>query len=190
LHNSTNKSYQVVYGKLEPFTIQTITKADISKNTLNAVEYGMDVIRYHKDYDPFYTNDITFNKAVVFTQNQNSGQLVLDYNTKRDLSALVEYPIVNPTNTVIRVTNADGIWRFNQFYDIVQSRDNNIPIWKNTCSNTEKVLNGQSLDYQMADLNKRRIRGEYVRVKLTNDKHSKYKMLFKWLINKTVKNFR
>lgn len=190
IHNMTNKSYQVFYGKLWPFTIQTITKSDIYKNNVNSVEYGLDVIRYHNDYDSFYTNDVTFNKAVVFTQNQNSGLLELDFNTKKDLFGLINYPIVNAKSTTIRVTNADGIWRFNQFYDLVKSRDNNIPIWKNNCANSEKLLNDYALDYQMPDLDKKRIRGEWVKVKLTNDIHSNYKMIFKWLVNKSVKTYR
>jgi hypothetical protein len=190
LHNTTNKSYQVVYGNLKPFTIQTISKADINKNTQNAVEFGLDAIRYHSEYDPFYTNDVTFNKAVVFNQNQNSGLLNLEYKTKKDLADLVSYPIAGVNDTTIRITNADGIWRFNQFYDIVQSRGNNIPLWINNCANSEKLLNNKALDYQMSDLDKRRIRGEYCRVRLTNDLHSNYKFVFKWLVNKSVKNYR
>jgi hypothetical protein len=190
LHNLTNKSYQIVYGAMTPFTVQTIGKADVSKNNLNSVEFGLDAIRYHNYYDPFYTNNITFNKAWVFTQNQNSGLLELDFNDKRDLAELISYPITNVNSTTIRITNADGIWRFNQFYDLVQSRSSNIPIWLNNCSNTDKQINPQAIDYQMPDLDKRRMRGEWTKVRLTNDKESRYKMIFKWLVNKSVRNFR
>lgn len=190
IHNQTNKSYQVFNGKLWPFTVQTITKPDIHKNNLNSIYYALDVIRYHNKYDPFYTIDITFNKAIVFTQNQNSGYLDLSYHDKRNLQTLLSYPIQEVNYTKVRVTNADGIWRINTFYDIVSNRLNNMPIWLNNCANTEKTLNQQALDYQMPDLNKRRIRGEYVRVRLTNDKHSNYKFLFKWLVNNSVKTYR
>lgn len=190
LHNVTNKSFQVFHGKVYPFTVQTISKADINKNTMNSVEYALEAIRYHNDYDPFFTNDVTFNKAVVFNQNQSSGLLNLENKSKRNLDDLVTYPITNVDSTTIRVTNSDGIWRFNQFYDIAQSRGNNIPLWVNNCSNTEKLINNKALDYQMADLDKKRIRGEYCKVRLTNDIHTNYKLLFKWLVNKTVKNYR
>lgn len=189
-HNLTNKSYQVFYGKLQPFIVQTINKPDISKNNINSVEFGLDTIRYHKDFDPFYATNVSFNKAIVFTQNQNSGLLELEYNTKRNLDTLVSYPIVNAKSTTIRVTNSDGIWRFNQFYDIVQSRSNNIPIWSNQCSNSMKSLNNLAFDYQMPDLNKRRIRGEYIKVRLINDVESNYKFIFKFLVNHQVKTFR
>jgi hypothetical protein len=190
LHNITNKSYQVFYGKVYPFIIQTITKGDIAKNTLNSVEFGLDAIRYHNEYDSFYTNDITFNKAIVFNQNQNSGLLELHYKKKRDLNELSLYPIVGVNSTAIRVTNSDGVWRFNQFYDIAQSRGNNIPLWINNCSNTIKELNNKALNYQMADLDKRRIRGEYNRVRLINDENTNKKLIFKWLLNKSIKNYK
>lgn len=190
IHNETNKSYQVFNGKLYPFTVQTITKPDIHKNNINSIEYGLDVIRYHNEFDPFYSIDKTFNKAVVFTQNQNSGYLDLNYHDKRNLNVLQQYPIQNVDSTSIRVTNSDGIWRINTFYDIVSNRLNNMPIWTNNCANTEKQLNQKALDYQTPDLNKRRIRGEYSRVRLTNDKESNYKFIFKWLVNNTVKTYR
>jgi len=190
IHNQTNKSYQVFGGKLYPFTIQTITKPDINKNNQNSIEYGLDVIRYHNQFDPYYTIDKTFNKAVVFTQNQNSGQLNLEYHDKRNLNTLRQFPIQNIDSTTIRVTNADGIWRINTFYDIVNNRLNNMPLWLNNCANTEKKLNNKALDYQMPDLNKRRIRGEYCRVKLSNDATSNYKFIFKWLVNHEVKTYR
>lgn len=188
IHNSTNKSYQVFYGKLWPFTIQTVSKGDINKNNLNSVEYALDVIRYHNEFDPFYTTNITFNKAVVFNAMQNSGLLELMLKNGRDLSEI--FPIANTDSTTIRVTNADGIWRFNQFYDLAVSRTNNVPLWLNDCANVDKKVNPMAVDYQTPDLNKKRIRGEYNRIKLINDKHSKYKFIFKWLVNKSVKTYR
>jgi len=190
VHNNTNKSYQVFGGKMYPWTIQTITKPTIDKNNLNSIEWAMDSIRYHNQYDPYYATDITFNKAVVFTQWQNSGYLELDYNDKKNLQNLLQYPVIGIQNTKIRVTNSDGIWRINTFYDIVTNRLNNIPLWLNNCANSEKHLNQTALNYQLPDLDKRRIRGEYCRVKFTNDRHSNYKMIFKWIVNNSVKTYR
>lgn len=188
LHNITNKSYQVFYGKLWPFTVQTISKSGIDKQTTNSLEFGLDAIRYHNDYDLFYANNVTFNKAVVFNAQQNSGLLELKRKNVNDLSEV--FPVSNPTSTTIKITNADGVWRFNQFYDISYSRGNNIPLWLNDCANVDKMINPKGVNYQMPDLDKKRMRGEYVRVKLTNDEESRYKMIFKWLVNKSVKSYR
>jgi hypothetical protein len=188
IHNGTNKSYQVFYGKLWPFIVQTITKGDINKNLYDAVEYDLDVIRYHNEYDPFYVNNVTFNKAIVFNQSQNSGLLEL---IRKDVNNLHQiFPISNANSTTIKVTNADGIWRFNQFYDLVQSRSNNIPVWLNDCANVIRSINPQSVDYQVADLDKKRIRGQYAQVRLINDMYSNYKFIFKYLVNGTVKTYR
>jgi hypothetical protein len=189
-HNLTNKSYQVFYGKVFPWSIQTITKYDVSKNHLNSVEYSMDAIRYHNEYDQFYNNQVTFNKAVVSNQSQSTGTLKLDFNTKQNLNVLTSYPKANVDSTTIRVTNSDGVWRFNQFYDLASSRTNNIPLWLNNCANTERVPNPKAINYQTPDLDKRRIRGEWNRVMLINDEHTNYKMIFKWLQNNSVKTYR
>jgi len=189
-HNLTNKSYQVFYGKVYPWTIQTISKYDTSKSHLNSVEYSMDAIRYHNEYDSFYNNQVTFNKAVVSNQSQSSGLLELEYNTKQNLNFLSTYPRTNAQSTTIRVTNSDGVWRFNQFYDLAASRSNNLPLWLNNCSNTEKTPNPMAINYQTPDLNKKRIRGEWNKVMLINDVHTNYKMIFKWLQNNAVKTYR
>jgi hypothetical protein len=189
-HNLTNKSYQVFYGKLAPWSISTITKYDISKNHLNSVEYSMDAIRYHNEYDQFYNNQVTFNKAIVSNQSQSSGLLELESNTKQDLNHLTTYPRTNAKSTTIRVTNSDGVWRFNQFYDLAASRSNNIPLWLNNCANTEKTVNPKAINYQTPDLDKKRIRGEWNKVQLINDALSNYKMIFKWLQNNAVKTYR
>jgi hypothetical protein len=189
-HNLTNKSYQVFYGQKQPWQIQTISKYDLSKNHLNSVEYSMDVIRYHNDYDPFFNTQITFNKAVVSNQGQSTGLLELEYNNKNNLNTLTTYPKVNAKSTTIRVTNSDGVWRFNQFYDLAASRANNIPLWTNDCSNTIKTPNPLAINYQTPDLDKKRIRGEWNRIMLINDKHTNYKMIFKWLQNNAVRTYR
>jgi hypothetical protein len=150
----------------------------------------MDVIRYHGDYDPFYNNQITFNKAIVSNQGQSTGLLELEYNNKNNLNHLTTYPKVNANSTTIRVTNSDGIWRFNQFYDLAPSRANNIPLWLNDCSNTIRTPNPAAINYQTPDLDKKRIRGEWNRIMLINDKHTNYKMIFKYLQNNSVKTYR
>lgn len=189
-HNLTNKSYQVFYGQKQPWVIQAISKYDLNKNHLNSIEYSLDAIRYHNEYDPFFNTSVTFNKAVVSNQGQSSGLLEMEYNNKKDLNLLTGYPKINAKSTTIRVTNSDGVWRFNQFYDLANSRSNNIPLWLNNCANTEKTPNPLAINYQTPDLDKKRIRGEWNRVMLINDKHTNYKMIFKWLQNNAVKTYR
>jgi hypothetical protein len=190
LHNSTNKSYQVFRGKIYPWIVQPVTKADTAKDLINSVEFSLDAIRYHKEYEPFYTTNVSFNKAIVSNKNQSSGLLNLDFKTKSDLNALTIYPVLNADSTTIRITNADGIWRFNQFYDISRYRDSNIPLWLSNCANSERTPNPQALNYQMPDLEKRRIRGEWNRITLINDKHTKYKMIFKFIQTNASKTYR
>lgn len=186
-HNLTNKSYQVYYGKLYPFIIMTQSKPQYGYSHLDNVEYMMDAVRYHNEYDWFVNDQITFNKAVVFNSKQCTGMLHLVVRNYNDLSEIGQYPNIIAGGTQIEVTNREGMWAFNQFNDSVVSSTANVPFITRNCANTEYILNPTALNYYKSDLDKPRMRGDYFNVMLINDKYSNYKMIFKHLTNKSRK---
>lgn len=185
-HRVTNKSHQVYYGKLYPFIIDVFSDPSITNNVLNSIEYVNDVYRFINEYDFIYKQNITFNKAYVYNQHQNSGLLNLVLKNENDLSLL------NPDDTVgleghfIQVSNAENVWRFNEFYDSVSCDCVNAPLWFYDCNNVNKSLNYLALNYNKYDLNRARIRGRMSHVRFVNDKWSNYKFVF--LLNQFNQN--
>lgn len=177
-HDLTNKSYQVYYGKLYPFTLEVNTDPSIGTSFLNSISYVTDVIRYHNKYDAFHNKEITFNKAIVYNDSQNSGQLLLTPKVENDFSQFGTYPNVVADGIQIEVSNSQNMWNFNTFYDAVYSKTNNLPIWLRNDNNVDKVLNLQAFNYFVQDLNQPRIRGRISTVRLTNDKYSNYSFVF------------
>lgn len=189
-HNVSNKSYQVFYGKLYPWIIEVIGKQSVDNNFLDSFQYSLDVIRFHNEYDQFYNNNIGFTKAVVYNERQCSGMLKLIPNNHNDLSMLGMYPNVTDTGIEILVTNSENIWSFNDFSDITASQYNNMPFFKYDCANVDKVLDNRALDYNKSTFDEGRIRQRMCKVRLINDQHSNYKMVYNFGIVGQTKSYR
>lgn len=177
-HNLTNKSYQVYYGKLYPFTLEALTDPSIGVSSLNSISYISDVIRYHNKYDAFHNKEITFNKAIVYNDNQNSGQLLLKPKVENDFSIFGSYPNVVANGIEIEASNSQNTWNFNTFYDTVYSKTNNLPLWLMDSNNVDKSLNLKAFDYFRNDYDQPRFTNRTCKVRLTNDIYSNYHFIF------------
>lgn len=177
-HNLTNKSFQVYYGILQPFTIDFQTKPT-ANSYLNNIEFGLETVRYHGIYDKFYNDIVCFNKAIIYNNKQCSGELNLVVSNPDDMSAIGMYPSIVGNGTQIEVTNRQDMWSFNDFSDVAASNFNNSSFFINNCANSNKSLNIKSLNYFKGDLNKSPFRSEFYNLRLTNDKYSNYHFIMK-----------
>lgn len=189
-HNFSNKSYQVFYGKLEAFIIEWQTKQDLVNNVLHSIDYYVDVIRYHNEFDTFYNQDKTFNKAIIYNDRQTSGLLTFKKSNKEDLTEVENYPKRTTSGYEILTTNNENIWSFNQFWDVTKNQQNNIPLFNYDCNNVNKQLNAKAIDYDKTDFDRARIRQRICKVRLIQDIESRYKYIFNFAINKQKQSFK
>lgn len=181
IHNMTNKSFQTYYSKLRPFEIESVTKFSLTPQILNSIGFKLDVIRNHNKEDKAYVDDVAFNKAIISTDRQNSGLLHLDIIDKNNLFEIKKYPIKQSDGTKILMFKNETKFNFNQFEDL--SINNNLPRFINACNNVEKGLNLRAINYNKFNIDNNYIRADKVNIRLINDKHSAYKMIFKGIIN-------
>lgn len=177
-HNVGNKSYQVFYGKLYPFIVEVPTKSQLDTQYLLNIEYQLDVIRYHNEYDAFYNRTKTFNKCIVYNNYQTSGLLEFKVSDPEDLTESINYPQRTTNGIKVTTTNSENIWRFNDFFDVTENQLNNIPIFNYDCNNVDKKLNIRALDYNKFDYDRALIRNKACRVRFINDIESNYKFIF------------
>lgn len=176
-HNATNKSYQVVYGKLQPFIIEFYSKFGVQNNFLNSVEYNLDVIRYHNEYDTFFNRTKSFNKAIIYNDNQTSGLLTFKVADPENLAESFEYPKLTLQGYEVLITNSENIWHFNDFFDVSKNQLNNLPLFNYDCNNVNKKLNPIALNYDKPDFDRAGIRSRQSKIRLIQDVESNYKFL-------------
>lgn len=177
-HNVTNKSYQVFYGKLFPFIVEFQANQSLVNNTVNSVEYYLDVIRYHNEFDTFYNRKLTFNKGILYNESQVSSPLVFHVSDPEDMTEILEYPKRTQDGYEVLTTNSENVWRFNDFWDASKKQFNNVPIFNYDCNNVNKQVNYKAIDNNKDDFDRPLLRQRMCRVRLTNDKESNYHFIF------------
>lgn len=179
IHNISNKSYQVYYGKLFPFIVETISKYSAKFEKLNNILFKADKIRIHNEFDKFYlVNETPFNKAIVYNENSNTGVLNLHDYIANDLQNKVEFPKVYLTHTDVLINSKKGMYMFNELKNNLNSNTNNIPHFINSCNGANSVINLAAFNNLGRGINKH-IEGNQFKVRLINDKDSNYKITHK-----------
>lgn len=190
LHNLTNNSYQVFYGKLEPFIFEPILKFDVELKQLNSIKFDTEVRRYSNEFDYTIKKGIPgINKAIVYNDIYNSGLLNLVKSDKNDLSSVGKYPIRNTNSWEIETSISNYKWNFNQFYNLVKD-NSEIPLWLYKGNNVEKSLNDLAFNYRKADFTLPRLKGQWFKVMLINDKISNYKIIHKFTLDEQTKQYK
>jgi hypothetical protein len=136
-----------------------------------------DVYRYHANSDYAISDNVTFNKAIVYSDRENTGLLELFPSNPDNMYQSSLYPQPTMDSTQVEVYNSENVWRINDIWNGVRKGLNNIPIWLTDVANVNRHLNPQAISYQMNDFDKNPLRGTTFGIKLINDKWSNYKFM-------------
>lgn len=190
-HLMTNKSYQTFYNEFHNFEIESVTKPEASSGVLTAINYRMDIYRYENQYDWRFMKDITFDKAILYSTTQTSGELDMHVQHKNNMYDGI-FAVQNLSSISIPISSLDNLWRFNKFSDVTKDANSLLPLFNYTCSNVIKELNDEALDYSKPFnmLRKQRLKSDWFKVKLINSTEARYKFIFKWLGSKVVQMLR
>jgi len=180
-HNLNYSSYQVFYGKLNPFIIQ-YSVPSLQNNILETVKYEAEFRRYTDGLNYALNNKVTYNKATIFNQNQSTGLLELIPKEKNNLFQFSQYPKYLPNSTQILAENVENFWSFNNFYDIAQN--NGFPIMFYNTNPAITEINPKAVSHSPVFF-KNKLRSDYFNIRLINDKYSNYQIVHKLSLTKT-----
>jgi hypothetical protein len=193
------KSFQSYYEELFPFEITLTTSKPGIVNILHSLEYELknyEVIN-EETQDLFFTHLFNFNKAIISTDNQSSGLLLLNPKDKNNPYQTLDYPRINdidPLNLKIDTlySKVEGNkYRLNQFFDIVKDKNNNLPIFEHDENGVDRYP--VNLEYDKVNnevLRSQKLRNSWFDVTLIQDESDKYKMVLNLLFNKTLKSIK
>lgn len=184
-HNLTNKSYQVYYGQLHPFIIEGFSSPSIQHKLLTHVSFLLTTERFHNSYDSFVREYVSFNKAIVYNETQNSGILELEMHDP--LYPFKTYPIINENSRTIKIDNKEDVYSFNQFIDLAHT---NLPRFNLSCNGVYYLINQAAINYKKLTINNGFMSNNVNFIKLINDKYSNYKMTFKGFLLNEIPSVR
>jgi hypothetical protein len=185
-HLITNRSFQVFYGKRYPFIVETVIKDWFRNRILAFAEYGMEARRWHSEHDFAVNPNIGFNKAFIYNDTGNTGELHLIPKQPDNLRQEIVWPRIvkdagDPLKPLffreILASLTDGKCAFNDFFNQVRNEANNIPVWKIDDNDILRSIRAGALQWNTRW--NERIRGDWFLLRLVNDAESRLQMIVK-----------
>jgi hypothetical protein len=177
-------SYQVFYGELHPFTVETVVPSQGSLSTIEDVAFTLDVRRYYNLYDYASIYGEPFNKAYVYNDKNNSGLLNLKFTDGED-ERDIDFPKYNNNSIDILIREEQGIYSFNYLFNHVSNYRSGLPIWNMDNVDVDKELNDVAMRYINDSID--RIRGSFFHIRLIQDKESMNKLTYR--MSNSERNF-
>lgn len=190
LHTNTETTYNNFYGQIEPYIIEVPYAYQFQDEILQSVKDYSKINKMTNAQTFVQTNNVFFNKAIVYNDQQCSGILNLIPKPLNNLSTYLQYPKYNTDSRDILFVKSDNFYNYNGFWDIV--KDYNNPIWFPDCTpNTEnKILNDNNLDYANRSFKKYPIRGKDCRIRQILDNRSDVRITSQLLATETQTSYK
>ena len=178
-HLRNDTLYNYYYGDIKPYVIEYPF----------AYKYHDQILQNIKDYSKVYTyipsllgefdanskiqtDDKYFNKAVLYNGQQSTGILELVPKPMNNLSAYLQYPILNSDSKTITFAKTDSFYQYNTFWAL--QKDEQVPLFKTSCESKsiDKVVNQDNMDYGDLSFKKSQLRAKNVKVRHILDNSS------------------
>lgn len=171
--------YNYFYGNIEPYIIEYPFAYQYQDEILQSVQDYTKAYRYFSDPDgvsddnrKIETDNVWFNKAVLYNGQQSTGVLELVPKPINNLKEYLKYPLYNADSKTITFTKSDNFYQYNTFWSLV--RDKQLPLFIRTCENLslDKVVNQPNMDYGKRSFKKEPLRAKDLRIRHILDNKS------------------
>ncbi len=196
-HNENYDLFCNVYGTDVPFEIQLPFNSNGGVDVLRSIEYHMQVGKYFNlGRDFHHVLDDNFDYAIVSNSEQMSGRLKLRLQSKKDMSQLFGYPLMDPANDQIHIlcNKEEHRYRINMFEDLIKDRGeftgNNYPLWITEPNGYVKEVNQSALSYSKPVQHRKKFRHKTNQVKFIKNKCGDKKYIFSFALGKMTKSDR
>jgi hypothetical protein len=199
-YNNTSK-FCNYYGIDYPFEIDYISATGQTVTTTRSVEYLLECYIYDQDgIDRYEVLDFNFDKAIVYNNEQVSGNLRLNLSPKNNAPVIVNYPQVDPATGIINIlfSKEEQKYRFNQFWDFTRDRGEfptggvlvQQPIWNTELNGYIRTLNSNNINLNKSPFERKKFRHYANHVVLIRTVSDNVKMLLKVTNNKLLNSPR
>ncbi len=196
-HLTDVTKYNYFYGVVEPYIIEYPFAYryhdEILQNVKDytkAYQYFTDGTGVFDDNNRIQPDNLWFNKAVLYNDQQSSGTLELVAKPMSNLSSYLKYPIYNTESKTIIYTKSDNFYQYNTFWSLV--KDKRIPLFTNTCESLsiDKIVNQSNMDYSKRSFKKEPLRAKDLRIRHTLDNRSDVHLVSQFIIAPSQISFK
>lgn len=179
-HLTNPTIYNYYYNTIFPYIIEYPFTYQFQDEILQNVKDYTKAYQYLNTSDGVWndnakieTDDVWFNKAVLYNGQQSTGVLELVPKPLRNLSEYMKYPIYGTESKTITFTKSDNFYQYNTFWSLV--KDKRVPLFVTDCCSTlslDKLVNQVNMDYGKRSFKKEPLRAKELKVRHILDNRS------------------
>ena len=187
-HNLNPLTYQTYYNKLYPYIIEYNVNVFPKTATTNSISLIQDIQEYYSDYE-YYSistannkNLANFTKAIIYNKEQSSGVINLIPEEFGNTRQKILFPRTTLNGIETLISRRDNIYTFNGFWSVT-NQSSGQPIWSTKWTDKiaqypiDKVPNTKTVVPSSIAYQKQRIKSDFCRVRLIQDKYSRYRFI-------------
>jgi len=190
-HNTAVDKFNSFYGSIAPYIIEYPFAYKLDDEILQNVKDYTKILKYTSDYQAFVeTNDVYFNKGLLYNNQQNSGILNFVIAPKNNMLAKIQYPKFNLDSKDILVTKSNNFYNYNHFWDVI--KDKTVPSFSKSCVSISegKMLVQSNMDYGLRSFKKAPLMAKDLKIRHILDNTSDYKFLSQFIIAPSQKSYK
>jgi hypothetical protein len=186
----TPNNFCSFYGEQAPYIIEYPYAFEFLDEILQAVQDFSKTLQYDEDFNFIEVNDVYFNKAILYNNQQCSGILKLDPKPRNNLNQYMKYPIYESDAKTILYTKSDNFYKINQFWSLV--KDHKQPIFKKSCKalSFDKELNQANMNYSKMSFNKAPLRAKDLKCRFILDNRTDTRIVSQLIAIETQKSYK
>lgn len=190
VHNTQERIYNTFYGEIEPYIVEYPITYKYQDEILQSVKDYTKINKMYNTQTFVQTDDIFFNKAIIYNDQQCSGVLNLVHKAKNNLSLYLQYPKYNSDSKDILYVKSDNFYNYNGFWDIV--KDYSQPIWAPDCSpeSENKILNIANMDYANRSFKKYPIRSKDCKIRHILDNRNDIRLTSQFIASESQISYK
>ena len=193
-HNLHPYLYQTYYGKLYPYIIEYAVNSLPINSILTSVSLIAEIQEYYSKTE-YYSlgtannkNIANFNKAIIYNREQSSGIINLIPEVFGNTRQKLLYPRMGTTGIETLLSRRENKYTFNGFWNIA-AQANGQPLWTTKWTDLlasypiDKLPNMKAIRNVGLSYQKNKIKSDFTRVRLIQDKYNRYKFVNSLQIN-------
>jgi hypothetical protein len=187
-HNLNSLTYQTYYGKLYPYILEYNVNTFPKASIVNSVSIIQDIQEYYSDYEYYSlatinnSNLANFTKAIIYNKEQSSGIVNLIPEQLGNTRQKILYPRSTSNGLETIISRRNNLYTFNGFWSVTNQSSGH-PIWstkwldRRSQHPIDKVPNTRTVVPSAISYQKQKIKSDFCKVRLIQDKYSRYRFI-------------
>ncbi len=189
-HNTNLTEFIKFYGQQAAYTVEYPYAFKFQDEILQSVKDYSRVVSYVDEQTFIERDDGYYNKLVIYSNQQCSGELLLSKKPQNNLSQYGKFPVYNIDSKEVLYTKSDNFYQINTFWDMVKSVLSPIFTKSSVNMSVYKDLNQSNMDYSKRSFRKGPLRGKDLKLRFTLDNRTDIKIISQIFTAITTKSWK